>query len=288
MCALLASCVVLGVVQLALYSNAQDLAVREEEDDTQIKRGEKVSGEQIRVLHRRFDANSDGKVSLDEIMAFSEKARKDMNEKRSWLFFDEEFDLMDFDKDGQITKNEFVQMSIGQPVSDDNLLPPPEAEEEKKLEELKTVEGEKFKAADKDGDGYLTRDEARVALNPALDDGLMHLQTIQYLKERDTDGDGMLTYDEFWDSHDPDNLEQQKEDFKILDSDANGKIDVEEYKKWHTGDSHVPDAMRNLMGIADADSDGHLTAAELNKVRPSLANHKATLKFVQWMEHYEL
>jgi Ca2+-binding EF-hand superfamily protein len=268
-----------------------------EEHDTGVWTDQEMDSEQIRVLHKRFDANNDGKVSLNEILDFSKQARKDINAKRS----KDEFSLMDENKDGKISVDEMTAFSFGAPLPDEVEMPAPsgaEAEEEKRIEKLKAVEKLKFKAADKDGDGFLTEDEALGVLYPEHHDEVLHVQTHHELKDRDKDGDGMLTYDEFWetdseepvdaDSPETDLIKQQKEEFKMLDVDGSGKIDIEEYKKWQSGDFQITDAMKHLMVLADEDNDGYVTAAELDDARPSIANTMATGEFMQYLEHYEL
>jgi len=145
-------------------------------------------------------------------------------------------------------------------------------------------------------------------LYPEHHDEVLHVQTHHELKDRDKDGDGMLTYDEFWETDSEDSkmleqdgripvdadgpetdlIKQQKEEFKMLDVDGSGKIDIEEYKKWQSGDFQITDAMKHLMVLADEDNDGYVTAAELDDARPSIANTMATGEFMQYLEHYEL
>merc|ERR1719486_1725825 len=192
-----------------------------EEEDTGVWTDQEMDSEQIRVLHKRFDANNDGKVSLNEILDFSKQARKDINAKRS----KDEFSLMDENKDGKISVDEMTAFSFGAPMPDDVEMPAPSGAE--------------------------AEDEALGVLYPEHHDEVLHVQTHHELKDRDKDGDGMLTYDEFWetdsedskmleqdgripvdaDSPETDLIKQQKEEFKMLDVDGSGKIDIEEYKK---------------------------------------------------------
>lgn len=286
-----ALCVVLVVV--LSHTTAEDADVDDYGSPAGVWTDQEMTGEQIRVLHRRFDTNNDGKVSLNEILDFSKKARKDIKKKS----VKDDLAQMDENNDGKISVDELIGYLFGEPIPEGVEMPSPsseEAEEERRTESLKAVEREKFKLADKDGDGFLAEDELLGVLNPDMHDGVLHVQTVWEIKDRDKDGDGMLSFGEFWEEDENSKDEsseitkQQTEDFKNVDLDGNGKVDIEEYKKWHNGDYHTSDAFRHLMELADENRDGHLTADELDEARPSIANTQATSEIMQWLEHYEL
>jgi len=85
-----------------------------------------------------------------------------------------------------------------------------------------------FKQFDTDGDGYITLEEARVALNEEL--GLSASQTQRLLRAFDRNCDGKLSYEEFiWLYRKLTDKKQELEAmFKRLDKDRSGTISLKE------------------------------------------------------------
>merc|ERR1712039_670170 len=104
---------------------------------------------------------------------------------------------------------------------------------------------------------------------------------------------GLLTPKEFWegDAVDDEDLsisEEEQADFKKLDVDGNGQLDLTEFKAWESGRFHTEEAMKKLFDIADRDSDMHVTADELSDAREQIAGSDAQYHLMEWAEHHEL
>lgn len=107
---------------------------------------------------------------------------------------------------------------------------------------------EHFKKADKDNDGTLTKEEAKVMPHVA-----------KHFKEIDTDKDGTVSMDEiraFMKSHKDDAHKRGGERFKKADKNNDGKLTKEEAKA-------MPNAYKNFDAI-DADKDGTVSLDEVH------------------------
>jgi len=258
---------------------------------------EHLSAEQFASIHKKVDESGDGKISLDELIGFSQVARRAVIKQE----VDEGFLQMDSNDDGKISLDELLENTVGGPQKpeDNQNMEPLTADEIADNARTKELETAKFKAADHNKDGFLDKDESIPVLYPEFNDGMLELIASSTMKTKDKNGNGELEHEEFFDSthsefnefeeeKKQDALNFEKADFEKLDLDKNGKINVEELKQWESGRFHTEDAMKGLFEVADEDEDKLVTASELNKARPLLANHVAIPHLQEWVEHYEL
>mmetsp|Transcript_12094 Transcript_12094/g.31042 ORF Transcript_12094/g.31042 Transcript_12094/m.31042 type:complete len:292 (-) Transcript_12094:207-1082(-) len=235
-----------------------------------------VSPQQIRSMHGKMDKNTDGKASIDEVLAFSNEMRKIIARKdiRSIL------DGMDINKDGKVDLDEFLK-DMGSLYDEEA-----GAEDKKEMARRKALETQKFKLADRSGDGMLDVEELPALFYPETHEGVLEFVTLDVMKSKDLNGDGKLTAKEFW--GDAELSEEEKEDFKKLDANGDGVIDLAEMKHWESGRFHAKDAITKMFEIADKDKDGHVTADELDAAREQIAGSDAQYHLMEWAEHNEL
>jgi len=231
-----------------------------------------LSAEQLRVLHGKMDTNSDGKVSMDEIMAFSDEIRKVTSGKDVGSILTE----LDRDKDGKISLEELMKDLEAYPDDD-------KVSQEQRVE----VERAKFQAADKNGDGILDATETVSFIFPETDAKVLDVATRGALKQKDLDHDGKLSPKEFWVIEEEISPEEHT-DFKQLDTDGDGALSVEELKHWESGRFHTKEAMMKIFELADKNGDSHISAEELHHSREALAGSDAHYHFSEWAEHHEL
>jgi Ca2+-binding EF-hand superfamily protein len=246
-----------------------------------------LSAEEMHGIHKKMDANGDGKVSMAEILAFSDSTRRQIAEREVETVLEE----MDLDKDGKLSVQELVKDLDswgGEDVRED----------EHEAGMMKEVETAKFGAADTNMDGLLDIHELPAMFYPETHEGVLDITSRQSLRQKDGDGDGLLSLQEFWrgglrpdDALDQEGEEllvtdDEKEEFQKLDADHSGKLDVQELKAFESGRFQTEEAMKSLFELADKDKDMHITAEELGAAREQIAGSEAHYPFVEWAGHY--
>lgn len=225
-----------------------------------------LSKEQLQKLHAKFDTDSDGKVSLQEVRGFAEKVLKGVGSKDLVSVLKE----MDTNKDGKLSLKEHLNHVVNQG----------DAEQTK-------LETNKFKAADTDSDGYLSAEEI-----PGIHPGALEVTVREGMRWKDRNGDGSLTPQEFWEYKDGNHRVSDKEmkDFGELDTDKSGSLNRDELTAWETGIFHTQATMTQLLSICDKNRDKQCTIEELENAREQVASkhHKHSDIFLFWVEHNEL
>lgn len=244
---------------------------------------ESLTEDQLRKVHAKLDGNGDGKVSYEEIIAFSKKtgkeiATKDAETGNSGSMLVE----LDVDKDGKVSLEEHLKDIHNQHDGGNEL-------EMEELENIKGHEAEKFKAADTNGDGHLDKDELPSLFFPEHHEGVMDVTVAQTMRKRDTNKDGKLSVLEFWhhdNSTEADLSKDEKADFAKLDADSSGFVDPKELRAWESGSFHTEDIMTKLVELADKDTDKHITADEMAKAAGKIATCDAQHHLMEWAEHH--
>eukprot|EP00930_Biecheleria_cincta_P025340 TRINITY_DN1805_c0_g1_i2.p1 TRINITY_DN1805_c0_g1~~TRINITY_DN1805_c0_g1_i2.p1 ORF type:complete len:267 (-),score=94.39 TRINITY_DN1805_c0_g1_i2:42-842(-) len=241
-----------------------------------------LTPEQFVKVHGLADANKDGKLSMQELLDFSQKTRsiafgKDINTVLT---------EMDENKDGKLS---FDELQASDPGGSDQM----EGEEKKEEEKRMALEKMKFEAADLDRDGLLTTDELVGLFYPEQNNEVLKIISQDTLSLKDTDKDGHLSPSEFWEGDIATDeagkiADEELKEFKLLDKDGDGRMNVEELMHWESGHHHTKAAMDQLLATADKNSDGHLTTEELTGARDELAGTDAGYHFLEWAEHHEL
>lgn len=258
-----------------------------EEEETPHDEGteptESLTEDQLRKMHAKFDGNGDGKVSFEEIIAFSKAigkaiATKDGETGNSASMLVE----IDVNKDGKVSLEEHLKDIHSQHEGGNEV-------EMAELEHIKGHEAEKFKAADTNGDGHLDKDELPSMFFPEHHEGVMDVTVAQSMRKRDTDKDGKLSVLEFWhhdNSTEADLTKDEKVDFAKLDGNNDGFVDSKELRAWESGSFHTEDIMTKLFELADKDTDKHITADEMAKAAGKIATCDAQHHLMEWAEHH--
>merc|ERR1719414_2238491 len=232
------------------------------------------SAEQLHALHRMMDADGDGKMSIDEVMGFAQKVMSETASKASLEVLVD----VDTDRDGHLSLEEHLHdLKDHFDGTDETELH--ELNERVKLEELK------FKASDVDGNGLLSLHEMVTLFFPETHSDVLDVEVRSAMSRRDIDSDGKLDVKEFWNAR---VSTEEEEDFKALDADGDGLIDLAELTSWESGMFHTSTAMKKLFEIADSDHDEHVTAKELSDARENILNTHPAYHLSDWLHHNEL
>jgi len=267
-----------GIFMLIAFSASGQEDVPDDQDIEE----EAMTKEQLRKLHAKFDGDSNGKVSLQEVMGFAQQMSKAIAGKDVVAILEE----IDTDKDGKLSLQEHLNDIVNQAEGGDEA-------EQKELEHKKLVETNKYKAADTNGDGMLGAEEIPAIFYPETHAAVLDVTVQETMRLKDQDGDGMLSAKEFWEFRPEDSdqdqvSEEEMKDFNTLDKDKSGTLSQDELKAWESGIFHTESAMIRLLEHCDKDGDMQCTAEELENAREQVASSDAQYHLIEWAEHHEL
>mmetsp|Transcript_4088 Transcript_4088/g.11623 ORF Transcript_4088/g.11623 Transcript_4088/m.11623 type:complete len:288 (+) Transcript_4088:75-938(+) len=264
----------------------------EEEDENAVAEGDEepeepevqLTPKNLKALHKKFDKNRDGKVSIDELLQFSRSmVGLGAAGEVSMMMQD-----IDTSKDGKLSLEEWL-VELDTQVKD-------HPEEIKNIDHRKKVEAAKFKASDSDKDGLLDVQELVSFFFPETNPKVLDIVVKDIHKTKDKDKDGKLSPIEFWAALDPsddegpdDDLhEDELADFRRLDADGDGGISVKELKAWESGHFHTDEVLMKMFQAVDKNRDNHITAAELAASTHDVSNSAAKGHLADWIKHHEL
>lgn len=167
------------------------------------------------------DANNDGVVTREEAKSFPRLA--------------ETFDAADRNKDGQLDQAEMT------------------AHREAMHEQMRAKAVERWKAADKDGTGSLSRDEAKASMPHVADD----FDQIDANKDGQVSSEEMREFRKSGPHHDGMHM---REHFKAADTNGDGALDLAEAQTGMPG-------LAERFSSVDANGDGKITPDELRAAK---------------------
>jgi Ca2+-binding EF-hand superfamily protein len=254
------------------------------EDHVTLSNEEEFSSDQMRGLHKKIDANSNGQVSLAELLDYAHVARRALAKSE----LDSIVQKLDTNKDGKISLKEY-QDDGGRTFAHHR----EESDKERK---------EEFEPIDENKDGFLEPEELTGMFHHHINDKVETKLTAVAMKDKDTNRNGALTIQEFY-GHlaDPEKEgapvdeaeipDEEKEIFRKLDLDNSGTLTLKELKSWESGAFHTEESMKQLFQAADHNKDNVLTADELDASKSKIASEEFAdaHSFVEsWVEHGEL
>mmetsp|Transcript_136575 Transcript_136575/g.255088 ORF Transcript_136575/g.255088 Transcript_136575/m.255088 type:complete len:274 (-) Transcript_136575:38-859(-) len=234
----------------------------------------KLTTEQIDKLFALVDAGKKGKVSVKDLMVFSAATRESLANQSSPQIAEH----MDTDKDGKLSLSEVLK----------DLNEMPQDENVRKRKDLETAT---FREADVNKDGLLDKDEFPAIFYSDIKQSILKINTQYIIDDKDANGDGRLTITEFWkgveEAEEPP-TEIEEGDFRKVDRDQDGFVDLAEMMIWESGIVHVEDAMQEIVLAADTDNDTHVSREELSKAHDAVRQTDGFFHFADWVKHHEL
>nr|CAH8829737.1 unnamed protein product [Trichobilharzia regenti] len=222
------------------------------------------SKEKLGQIVNKIDQNGDGQITTDEMAAWISKVSNRMlleDTDRTWR----EYGLSDGDK---MSWEKHVNELVGEDGEYED-----EDDETKKT--LLQRDERRWKTADTDGDGKLSKEEFLAFLHPEHEPKMRDVIVKETMEEVDKNHDGYVDLDEYikdlWTPNSPNEAEPEwvkteREEFsKRRDLNGDGKLDAEEVKKWVVPEdfNHVQAEVTHLFSESDADQDGKLSKNEI-------------------------
>jgi len=232
----------------------------------------------------RIDKDKDGKVTNQELrewIQFVQKRYVTEDVERQW----ESHERVG---DGKLTWKEYYNITYGF-VNPMELETVNLANGHNSYSEVIERDENRFKAADKDNSGFLTKEEFLDFLHP--EDGGAHMREVvihETIADIDKDGDGLVNMEEYladlWTGgeageKEPEWVEEERKQFKeFRDKNGDGKLDRQEVEEWILPQDfdHSDVETRHLIGEADENSDGVLTKDEIVEKHDLFVGSQAT------------
>lgn len=302
---------VLAVALLVEIVHCQEEQEQEEEEED-VGQGlqepaapDPLKGEQLRGLHQKMDSDGDGKVSVAEVLSFSEATRKSIAVR---IMSDHVLPDLDKDGDGKLSWNEYLGVDEKTQDVEKELHAP-------LLPEMRR----KFLVADENEDGLLEAHEARGLFHPETNEKIMRVEVSETFSRQDADKNGKLSREEWMNQHPPsvggaasdeedikasmedmpsemppnegeESTNDDDESFEEVDADKDGELTEEELFRWQMDQYSVEEAVDQLYELADKNGDGQITAEELHAAGGVLARNASGPHYhlFEWAEHHEL
>jgi len=207
-----------------------------------------LTKQRVAALHPKLDTDEDGKVSFSELVEFSDSMRR----KSQRATAEGSLPVTDRDGDGKVSKKELLATFLDK--------------------ESKDHAEAAFEVMDVDGDGALDIEEfSHMYVADDSSPATLELMGKPMVKRMDSDGDGLVSekeFEKFTALHDSAVFADA---FSKLDKDGSGKLDAAEMLTVATGRFAEHHDMRQTLGKADADGDGHISLEELHGAREDLS-----------------
>ncbi|XP_065646264.1 calumenin-B [Hydra vulgaris] len=220
------------------------------------------SKKRLGELYNKVDTDNDGFVTTEELKQWI----KFTQNKYIWNDAKEQMKQNDLNKDDFVTFDEYKKGTYG--FADEGNIA--------HYKDMIARDERRFKLADTDNDGKLSREQFASFLHPESDDNMKPLVVQETLEDIDKNKDGSISLDEYigdlWPEEDrvagnePEWVKSEREQFtNYRDINKDGKMDKEEVAAWILPPDydHITSEAQHLISEADADDDGKLTKSEV-------------------------
>lgn len=217
------------------------------EDGSEDGISEKIMVVRLKHLINITDTDKDGKSSVDELTTWNHEAAKErfVEEAKERLLD------MDKNKDGKVSFEEYDKSQQKISRADDD------------------QQAKRFRQADEDNSGFLTKDEIISMFHPEESPHMFDVVSEEFLQLGDENKDGLLSFDEYKRKvlkKDDGNQIVAKPFFNQQDKNQDGNICKEEIKAWLSSLNSATKARKeaeNLIRDCDDNKDGAVSEEEV-------------------------
>lgn len=218
------------------------------------------SKDKLSKIVDKIDENADAHVTFEELkkwISYISKRYLTKDTDEQWKEYEAE--------DGKITWANYMKKTFGDELDSQD-------------KESMVKDERRWKTADEDGDGFLSKDELTSFLHPEEFPRMRDVVAQESLHDIDENKDGAIDLEEYisdmWkptetEKEEPDWVTRERTTFKnIRDKNHDNVLDHEEIKEWVMPNNydHVDAEAKHLINHADEDKDGILSKEEiLNK-----------------------
>ena len=233
----------------------------------------------LALIAKKIDTNKDDYVDKDELIAWMNITHIKFIKSYS----DNHFDEVDKHGEGKLTWSQFNIISYG---FLDSKMYEIDDQQEMEITETRKRDELRFKHADLDQDGYVTKEEFRGFLYPEDYAHTRPNYALEVMKDIDKNGDNLVNFEEYLTdimseedkANHPNWVEAEREKFKeIRDLDKDGSLNKDEVANWlfPIWNELTQEAV-HLIYEADQNGDGVLEIAEILNSHDVFAGSKAT------------
>lgn len=213
----------------------------------------------LAILLTKMDLNKDEYIDRKELTAWILRSFKMLTEEEAA----ERFEDADENVDGRVSWDEYKNDAYGSDDEEEDVL---SSAEEAQMKNDRIL----FKAADKNGDGFLNRDEFVPFSHPEENPEMLPIILNNTLEEKDLNKDGEIDFQEFIGDkgkiHDKEWLLVEKDKFdEEYDKDKDGKLSASEILSWviPSNAEIAEEETEHLFVSADDDHDDLLSFDEI-------------------------
>jgi len=204
----------------------------------------------LRSVFPQIDTNGNGRISVQELASRTDRSMKAFYKQEA----DTRMKALDTNKDGKVTWEEYTTGAENRGGF---------------TEQQREREERRFKRADVNKDGGLSRDELISMFHPEESPHMFAVIVEEFMEFVDSDRDGYLSFDEYkvrTVASANANRKNAEESFKKLDQDKDGRLNKEEMKVWLAAintSSQAKSQAQRLVNRADENKDGVLSEEEM-------------------------
>lgn len=244
-----------GILEVAEESGAQPEAAQAGRQSSS-----HLPAARLQRVGRLVDTDNDARISQEELQNFAQRLKDRQRHEQTLAA------LRVVDADG----SNCVDLAELQAVKRDA------------SPALLEQQARRFAAADSDQDGRLDFAEFHAFVHPELNDKVLAAEVERQMLIFDTNEDGQIDFEEFereGESNGKDfSKEAALEDFRLHDSNADGRLSPHEFGRLLAGHDLLQESIRKAVEAGDGDGDGHI---HVDNELPARLHHLLESEFIE-------